>query len=305
MFSSKDYTLYEGIPKKFITFKNKSFEEWEIAPWNLLIYDEKLIGQGKFGKVYLADWNGTEVVAKLMNKEIEEEKKDLFLKELDVMTKLHHPNIVQILGYVEDPFIIVMEYLPNGELLQYIKQNKFISLKKKINICLDILKALSYLHNRKPNYVIHRDIKPQNILMTPSGRAKITDFGISRIFADRIEGKKLSFEEKNKENIENTVIKNKELTKFVGSVRYMAPEVKNGNLYNEKVDIWSCGIIFSELFENSRYNSEFMYHYTPLSIQTIIKEDMLNLDPFKRKDALSLLNIFKKEKKKLSFFCCF
>ena len=70
MFSDKDYSYYDGIPKNFIILKDKKFEEWEIPPWNLLIYSDKLLGEGEFGKVYLADWNGTQVVAKIINEDI-------------------------------------------------------------------------------------------------------------------------------------------------------------------------------------------------------------------------------------------
>ena len=131
MFSDKEYSYYDGIPKKFSSLRNKKFQDWEIPPWNLLIYSDKLLGEGEFGKVYLANWNGTEVVAKIINENIPQEKKDLFIKEFDVMTKIHHPNVVQLMGYVTEPrLIIVMEYLSNGELLKYI-QKRGVSNKKK------------------------------------------------------------------------------------------------------------------------------------------------------------------------------
>ena len=211
MFSDKDYSYYDDLPKKYTHLKDKTFTDWEIPPWNLIIYKEKLLGSGEFGDVYLASWNETEVVAKVVKEDISEEKKDLFIKELDVMTKIHHPNIVQLMGYVSDPFIIVMEYLPKGELLNFINCNR-LNKSKKIDICLDILRALTYLHNRKPKYLIHRDIKPQNIVMTPSGRPKIADFGISRFFSN---SKQKSFTiNSNKDINYETDSPSKELTSF-------------------------------------------------------------------------------------------
>ena len=96
------------------------------------------------------------------------------------MVRCRHPNIVQFLGYVDSPFVIVMEYLPNGDLRQYWRSRK-VSMGHKVQICIDVLRALAYLHNRKPSSIIHRDIKPTNVLMTKSGVAKLTDFGLGRL----------------------------------------------------------------------------------------------------------------------------
>ena len=79
--------------------------EWEIHINEIKLKDQ--IGEGQFGKVFLASWRGTNVVAKVINKNVPEDKKHLFIKEFDIMTKIHHPYVVQLLGYVKDPFIIV------------------------------------------------------------------------------------------------------------------------------------------------------------------------------------------------------
>lgn len=308
MFSDKDYSYYDGIPKAFVHLKNKKFQDWEIPPWNLLIHKDKLLGEGEFGKVYLASWNGTQVVAKIVNENVPEDKKHLFIKEFDVMTKVHHPNVVQLMGYISDPnLIIVMEYLSHGELLSYVNENS-LSIIKKINICLDILRAITYLHNRKPNYIVHRDIKPQNIVMTPSGRAKIADFGISRVFDSYTA---IIRHNKSFDNNLNDVNEDTELTKFVGSLRYMSPEMKNEKQYNYKVDIWSAGIIFCELFENKRYNEHFFWEKnlcwskTPLSIKNIIINHMLREEPCDRFNAMELIGLFEQEKNKYNHRKCF
>ena len=202
------------------------------------------------------------------------------------MTKLHHPNIVQFLGYIDEPFIIIMEYIPNNDLLSFINLKKLKKSEKK-KIMRDILQGIVYIHNRKPYSLIHRDIKPTNILLTNSKVAKITDFGISKFYNKKI------FDISNNESYET--LHDNDLTKDVGTHRYMAPELKNDNTkYTNKIDIYSCGILLYELFENKRYNPNetLKWYYTPKKIKNIILNDMLCSDPKERKSALDILDTY-------------
>tara|TARA_B100001093_G_scaffold520286_1_gene614272 strand:+ start:1088 stop:2011 length:924 start_codon:yes stop_codon:yes gene_type:complete len=289
-----DISLYGGIPKQYSSISNKKFNNWEIPPWELIIFKQRLLGEGSFSKVYLAKWRETYVVAKIINKEICNSKKKLVLREFDIMTKLHHPNIVQFLGYIDDPFIIVMEYIPNNDLYKNI-----INLKKdkKISIMKDILRGLAYIHNRKPDTLIHRDIKPTNILLTNSKVAKITDFGLSRFYnMEKINShENLNSLDVNHNKCDNLI---NEFSGFVGTERYMAPEVlKNLSNYNHKIDIYSCGILLYELFENKKYisGSKFAWFWTPKKIKNIILTNMLSQNPLDRKEALDILKIMNHE----------
>ena len=313
---NSDESLHDGVPKNYHHLKDKKFGDWEIPPWELFIFTKRLLGQGSFAKVYLAKWRGTFVVAKVINENICANEKNLVLREFDIMTKMHHPNIVQFLGYIDDPFIIVMEYIPKGDLLENIEK-KTLNKSQKINIMKDILQGLAYIHNRKPYSLIHRDIKPTNILLTNSKVAKITDFGLSK-FANIYRNNsndnlsKLDKDSKNNSLIqysykrmiieintpENQVysILNNDLTSFVGTERYMAPECVNNNNYSNKVDIYSCGILLYEMFENKRYipNSKMVWYYTPKNIRNIINQNMLNVNPEERSNALNLLELLNK-----------
>ena len=125
-----------------------------------------------------------------------------------------------------------MEYIPNGNLLEKIKDLKY---KQKISIMMDVLQGLAYFHNRRPQSLIHRDIKPTNILLTHH-ITKITDFGISKLY---------SLERKNSFSGIDAVNNEPELTADVGTMRYRAPETYNSNVaYDNKVDIfiWSSVI---------------------------------------------------------------
>ena len=270
---SNDISLHDGVPKYFYHLRNKEFDEWEIAPWELTINTDSLIGYGTWANVYLAEWRKTKVVAKVLKNEVDTEAKKLIIKEFNNMTKMHHPNIVQLFGYVEEPFIIVMEYFQNGDL--YKNLNK-LSLRQKIKIANDILKGLIYIHERRPMGLIHRDIKLRNILLTNSYTAKIGDFGLSTFAIDNLiritsnnnlQGlENISIEnEENKKKVNNNVtisgpliesLELNDLTDNVGTQRYMAPEMQT-NFYNNKVDIYSCGILLYELFTGNLYLNEF------------------------------------------------
>ena len=199
--NEEDISVHSGIPKIYSHLKFKIFEEWEIPPWELYIKPEKLLGEGSCANVYLAEWRQTIVVAKVLKNSFDVHSKNLIIKEFNNMTKIHHPNIVQLFGYVEEPFIIVMEYFEKGDLCENLNKLK---LKQKIKIAQDIIKGLIYLHERKPTSLIHRDIKPKNILLTNSYSAKIADFGLSTCSINDLSNTKNN---NNNININNEYIK--------------------------------------------------------------------------------------------------
>jgi serine/threonine protein kinase len=289
-----DVSLHSGIPKVYSHLKHKKFGEWEIPPWEVYIDSNKLLGEGSWAKVYLAEWRQTTVVAKVLKNSFDTHAKELIIKEFENMTKMHHPNIVQLFGYVEEPFVIIMEYFQNGDLFQNLNNLK---LNQKIKIASDIIKGLIYIHERRPNSLIHRDIKPRNILLTNSYSAKIADFGLSTFSIGNI----IKIASNNNlvllENQENTYetsnyIESNEYTDNVGTERYMAPEVKT-KYYNNKVDIYSCGILLYELFSGSIYLGEF--HWDNSNISHKLKElilKMVNNKPEDRPNASSTLYYF-------------
>lgn len=148
-----------------------------------------------------------------------------FEKESQAAASLSHPNIVNIydVGTDDDIYYIVMEYVKGKTLKQYIKENKFLKNSEVIKFSKQIALALKHAHN---NHIVHRDIKPHNILITDDGRVKVADFGIARAITSS--------------TITNT-------GNVIGSVHYFSPEQARGGYVDEKSDIYSLGVTMYEM----------------------------------------------------------
>ena len=289
-----DISLHSGIPKLYSHLKNKKFGEWEIPPWEVYIDSNKLLGEGSWAKVYLAEWRQTTVVAKVLKNSFDSHAKELIIKEFENMTKMHHPNIVQLFGYVEEPFVIIMEYFKNGDLFDNLNK---LNLNKKIKIANDIIKGLIYIHERRPNSLIHRDIKPRNILLTNSFSAKIADFGLSTFSIGNIvkiisSNNLLLLENQKSTNQHSNFTNSNEYTDNVGTERYMAPEVKT-KYYDNKIDIYSCGILLYELFSGNIYIDSFNWNNFNISheLKDLILK-MVHISPEHRPTASNTLHCF-------------
>ncbi|KAG5483430.1 hypothetical protein CUR178_07751 [Leishmania enriettii] len=185
------------------------------------------IGEGSFGKVYKARIKGTgQIVAmKFIVKKGKNEKELKNLRsEIEILTKLNHPHIIMLFDSFEtdSDFVVVMEYA-QGELYDILEDDKQLPAKEVQKIAKQLIQALNYLHS---NRIIHRDMKPQNILIGQNGAVKLADFGFAR---------SMSY---------NTIV----LTSIKGTPLYMAPELVQERAYDNRVDLWSLGCILYELY---------------------------------------------------------
>lgn len=188
------------------------------------------IGSGGMANVYLAEDLILErqVAVKMMsltfNEDEESDNLRRFQREALSTTELIHPNIVNIydVGEGERPYI-VMEYVNGTDLKKYIQDNHPIPYSKVIKIMSQILSGISYAHR---NGVIHRDIKPHNILIDKEGTVKITDFGIAVALS------------------QNSIT---QTNSILGSVQYISPEQARGNMVTKQSDIYSLGIVLYEM----------------------------------------------------------
>lgn len=192
----------------------------------------KKIGSGGMANVYLAEdlILEREVAVKMMSLDFQNDPDSLrrFQREALSTTELTHPNIVNVydVGEGEQPYI-VMEYVAGMDLKEYVIENHPIPYKKVINIMDQILDAIAYAHK---NNVIHRDIKPHNILIDKNNNIKITDFGIAVALS------------------QNSITQTNSL---LGSVQYISPEQAKGNMVTKQSDIYSLGIVLYELLTGS------------------------------------------------------
>lgn len=187
------------------------------------------IGEGGMANVYLAYDTilEREVAVKVLRGDLAEDEKFIrrFQREANAASSLRHPNIVEMYDVGEDDgkYFIVMEYIDGKTLKSLIKKRGGLTLPEVIDIMLQLTSGIACAHD---SYIIHRDIKPQNVLILEDGRVKITDFGIA------------------------TALNNNELTQtnsVMGSVHYLPPEQAAGNGATIKSDIYSLGILMYEL----------------------------------------------------------
>ena len=187
------------------------------------------IGEGGMSEVYKAKCNKLNrfVAVKILKKQFANNKEiaEKFKREATAIANLSDTNIVNILdvGTQEDIDYIVMEYVSGKTLKEFINYSGKLTYTTAIKIALQIAKALDCAHR---NNIIHRDIKPQNILLTESGEVKVTDFGIAK--------------STDSQTITNT-------TSIIGSAHYLSPEQAKGTYIDFRTDIYSFGIVLYEM----------------------------------------------------------
>lgn len=196
-------------------------------------YIVEKIGEGGMALVYKARCKllNRYVAIKILRDEFvnDEEFVKKFKRESQAAASLSHPNIVNIYDVgVEDReddriHYIVMEYIKGNTLKDIIRERGKLSVEETIDYSIQIAEALGHAHK---NHIVHRDIKPHNIMVTEDGRAKVTDFGIARAVTSS--------------TVTNT-------SNVIGSVHYFSPEQARGGYTDEKSDIYSLGIVMYEM----------------------------------------------------------
>ncbi|KAM9407809.1 tyrosine-protein kinase TXK [Salvelinus alpinus] len=205
-----------------------SSEKWEIDPSELTVMKE--LGCGQFGLVRLGKWRALcKVAIKTINQGAMHEED--FIEEAKIMMRLCHPKLVQLYGVCtrQRPMCIVTEFMENGSLLDYLRQNGgAMGQPWLLSVCQDTCEAMQYLETHQ---FLHRDLAARNCLVSDKNVVKVCDFGMTRYVLDN------------------------QYTSSTGSkfpVKWSPPEVLHYNKFSSKSDVWSFGVLMWEVFTEGK-----------------------------------------------------
>ncbi|KAL6344913.1 hypothetical protein AAG906_006673 [Vitis piasezkii] len=189
------------------------------------------IGQGSYGSVYLGKLRGIDVAIKQMK----ETKSKEFFSELHILSRVHHTNLIELIGYAGggDSLFLVYEFAQNGALSHHLHRPtargyKPLQWTTRLQIALDAARGLEYIHEHTKPYYVHRDVKTSNILLDSNFRAKIADFGLVKLF----------------EHSPNSAAA---ASRIVGTFGYLAPEYIRDGCVTTKSDVYAYGVVLMEL----------------------------------------------------------
>ena len=191
-----------------------------------------LIGDGSFSKVFLYQHKTSKIKYAIKRMNIpsylkKTNNKNLILDEINIQSKIEHPNIIKLFNYFKDKnninIFLILEYASKGTLFDYIQNKNGFDETEAFYFFFQAVNAIYFLHK---NRIIHRDLKPENLLINHNNILKLCDFGWS-VYLNN----------------------NKRIT-FCGTVEYMAPEIVKNESYDYSIDVWSLGVLLYELIHS-------------------------------------------------------
>jgi len=231
---------------------------------------DDFIAQGGMGAVYRGRdlQTGQPVAIKLLKASVVAENPDImarFEREGEVLRRLDHPNIVKMLAAVSagDAHYIVMEYVGGGSLRDLLRAPDKLPIPRVARIALELADALSRAHHLK---IIHRDIKPDNVLLAEDGTPRLTDFGVAH--ADSV-------------NLTSPNV-------VVGTMAYLSPEALSGLTLDERTDIWAFGVMLFEMLTGHR---PFEGDHPAAIATAILHKPLPNLETIRPDAPIALVNL--------------
>ncbi|XP_026202344.1 aurora kinase A isoform X2 [Anabas testudineus] len=207
--------------KKDSAMASSSKKRWSLENFDI----GRPLGKGKFGNVYLARERQSKFILALkvlFKKQLEKAGVEHQLRrEVEIQSHLRHPNILRLYGYFHDSsrVYLILEFAPKGELYGELQRCGSFPEDRSATYIMELADALNYCHSKK---VIHRDIKPENLLLGANGELKIADFGWS------------------------VHTPSSRRSTLCGTLDYLPPEMIEGKTHDEKVDLWSLGVLCYE-----------------------------------------------------------
>ena len=208
----------------------------------------EIIGRGAFGEVHVCKEKktGKIVAVKKIKKSVIETKNQIIhiRNEQLLMSKIKSPWIVDLIASFQegDYLYLIMDYLPGGDLMSLLIKKDILTENESKFYIAEIILAVESIHKLD---CIHRDIKPDNILIDKNGHIKLSDFGLAKV-SDKLYNYDLNIRKFNVDN-EESEFKHEKNYSCVGTAYYVAPEVLNKKGYGPEIDWWSVGIIFYEM----------------------------------------------------------
>ncbi|XP_057968564.1 U-box domain-containing protein 34 isoform X2 [Malania oleifera] len=195
--------------------------------------ESNVIGEGGYGKVYRCNLDHTPVAVKVLHPDASPRKEE-FLREVEVLSRLHHPHLVLLLGACPESGCLIYEYMENGNLEEHILQKKGrppLPWFVRFRIVFEIACGLAFLHGAKPEPIVHRDLKPGNILLDRNYVSKISDVGMAKLISDVVPDSVTAYRD----------------SMLAGTLFYMDPEYQRTGTLRPKSDLYALGVIIFQL----------------------------------------------------------
>ncbi|XP_020416128.1 proline-rich receptor-like protein kinase PERK3 isoform X1 [Prunus persica] len=244
-------------PKKDAAFKDDPFEESgcpkisieEVYSATNNLSQSNFIGEGTAGKVYKGILSNNQHVA--IKHIINDGNVETFAREVTSLSHIRHPNLVTLLGYCvnEDECFLVYELCPNGNLSEWLfGKDRNLPWIQRLEIAIDSARGLSFLHTYPEGCIVHRDIKPTNILLGKNFEAKLSDFGLSKII-----------------ELGETYVS----SEVRGTFGYVDPDYRSNNHVNSSGDVYSFGIVLLQILSGKKVVN--MNLNTPMPLSKMAK----------------------------------
>ncbi|ONH97699.1 hypothetical protein PRUPE_7G205400 [Prunus persica] len=229
--SSEKKKLVDALFSRDRRYRRYSRNEIEVA--TSFFSEANVIGEGGYGKVYKCSLDHTPVAVKVLRPDAVN-KREEFLKEVEILSQLHHPNIVLLLGACPEIGCLVYEYLENGNLEDYISQRNgkpSLPWTVRFRIVFEIACGLAFLHSSKVEPIVHRDLKPGNILLDRNYMSKIGDVGLAKLISNVVPDSITEYRE----------------SILAGTLFYMDPEYQRTGTVRPKSDLYAFGVIILQV----------------------------------------------------------